>query len=816
MLFAILVAVLPGRAQLWLDPTSGVLHGSLVMRVPADVHLVSYLDALKVAYRATDVDRLWDYPAAPEGSDFVWESVTLDGRAVTAAQALSAGELRVSFRARVPERYGPLGSVQGDDTLVAPFPFVIRDARALPVDWSLSLQASGNGHWLEHPQRYIGDPTRLLLAFARRGFVWEAPDAHGILRFAGAPRAFGHAHEYISGIDLGSPLEFSAHEALQRSFTWVNGVLARYHVPALRWLVAPLRREPAICTRDAVVVSRELFRATPAEVLYKFHRIGLARTAFACAFERAWGIDAQDADALAWFLLEVDASDVAEGNRSPKDLLGPFTFIPDIDSLLYAPQMPWAGVYFSNARVSRQGPAQDLGAGPPLPDDFFHERPRGKIFYDKLLDRLGQDETAAIFRRALALHQGPRAVASEHHAQDAREITEDFFGPYPVYDAIMQGRGDAVHVDRVGPGAAAREPLVVQVVDKNGATQTQSTLAQSDDLHFSGAPFRKVSLDPSGRLLQLYTPTNDDPRFGDTTKPHWRFTLTQIFASFGFSASELSAGVDFSLRREYDLHHAFGMGADYDPSGLYTTLHYGYAFGPRVTPDQLAWGVGAQLHFERLTQGFAGARDPVYVAGGIAFLGYDDRVSQRTAMEGKGLNAYASLDVPFARPTYGAVGLSFLKIVKLRYDQGLVMRLRGDTAFGTPPVQAQFSLGGRFEARGFPAGELTRPHRLIASMEYRHELARGFRTNLADIVWIDGIEGALFADVSLLGNERSHFFSNENLFYDVGYGIRLLYDQGGVNPGVLAIDIGVPLKRYDPARPALSVFLDFIQSFAGF
>jgi hypothetical protein len=596
----------------------------------------------------------------------------------------------------------------------------------------------------------------------------------------------------------------------------VNGVLARYHVPALRWLVAPLRREPAVCASDAVVVSRELYRATPAEVLYKFHRMALARVAFACAFERAFAIDAEDADALAWFLLEVDARDVAEGNRSAKDLLGPFTFIPDIDSLIYAPQMPWAQVYFSNARLSRQGPAHDLGAGPPEPDDFFHDRPRGKIFYDKLLDRLGQEETTAIFRRALASGRGPRAVANEAHAEDVREIVADFFGPYPIYDAQMQVHGGTVHVERVGPGAKAREPIVVEVTDKDGKTQTQSALAQSIDLYFAGAPFRKVTLDPKGRLLQLYTPTSDDPRFGDTTRHHWRFTLTQIFASFGFSASELSAGIDFSLRPEYDLHHAVGMGAEYDPSGIYLTLHYGYAFGPRVTPDQLAWGVGVQAQFERLTQGFAGARDPVYVGGGTVFLGYDDRPSERTAMQGNGFNAYASLGVPFERQVYGTAGMSFLKIFKLRYDQGLVVRVRGDTAFGNAPVQAQFTLGGRFIARGFPETELTRPHRLLGSLEWRHELARGFRTNVADLLWLDGIEGALFADGLFLGDDHSHFFSQQNLFYDVGYGLRLLYDQGGVNPGVFAIDVGVPLKRYDPTRPAVSVFIDFIQSFAAF
>ncbi len=580
---------------------------------------------------------------------------------------------------------------------------------------------------------------------------------------------------------------------------------------------APLRRGSPVRVlhQRRVLISREVYRGTPVEVLYKFHRMAIARVAFACAFENAWGIDAEDADALAWFLIDVDAKDVAEGNRSVKDLLRPLEFIPDIDSLMYAPQMPWAGVYFSDVRAAHNGDVHDLEAGPPEPDDFFHDRPRGKIFYDKLLARLGADENNAVFRQALAAHKGVRVVASEKHPEDVQQIVSDFFGPYPQYDVQMRVNGDTVHVEKVGPGKAAREPIDVEVTKKDGKTERQRTDALSADLKFP--PFKAARVDPDDHLLQLYAPTSDDPRFDDTTKHFWRFTLTRIAASFGFSANELSAGIDFSLRREYDLHHSFGMGASYDPSGVYVTLHYDYSFGHRITPDQLGWAIGVQAQFERLTQGFAGATTPVYVAGGVGFVAYDDRPSLRTAMVGLGFNLYASVDVPLARSVYANAGVGFLKIFQLRYDQGLALRVRGDVTFGDAPIQAQPTLGGGgADPRGFPAGELTRPERAVASLEWRHELARGFRTNLANVLWVDGIEGALFADAELLGDTHHPFVSNANLFYDVGYGIRLLYDQGGVNPGVLVLDFGVPLKRFDPARPAVSVFLDFVQSFSGF
>ncbi len=88
------------------------------------------------------------------------------------------------------------------------------------------------------------------------------------------------------------------------------------------------------------------------------------------------------------------------------------------------------------------------------------------------------------------------------------------------------------------------------------------------------------------------------------------------------------------------------MGASYDPSGVYATLHYDYVFGKRITPDQLGFDLGVQGQLERLTEGFAGATTPVYVGGGAVYLAYDDRPADRTAMGGFGFNSYAAVGVP--------------------------------------------------------------------------------------------------------------------------------------------------------------------------
>ncbi len=110
VLFFLFLATLPGQASLSLDPASGSLTGSVSMRVPAGASLKSYLAALQRPYQPNDVDRLWDYPGAPDGSHFVWKKVSVEGRVVEPDAPLPAGLLFAEFSARVPQRYGALRS----------------------------------------------------------------------------------------------------------------------------------------------------------------------------------------------------------------------------------------------------------------------------------------------------------------------------------------------------------------------------------------------------------------------------------------------------------------------------------------------------------------------------------------------------------------------------------------------------------------------------------------------------------------------------------------------------------------------------------
>jgi len=815
------VTSLQGEVTLNLDSTTGALTGELTSELVPQATLVSYLQALDSSYVNNDVDRLWDYPNGPQETHFRWLSVEVDGNKISiqspASISLQGHYLRVRFNAVIPERYGALGRIENDFWLLAVVPFLITNgddpkrSRTLSVDWKVNLSHTGEGFYLERLTHFRGDPNNFFVGFSRRGYE-ASPTEQSPLTMVAArkvPRSFAPGVDWGHINDLGSWLDERAARERRKTYDLVMQALKPLGIKPQRWLEAPMRREVAACGGDVLLVSRELFRLFPLEAFLRFHRIGLMRYAFACAFKRAWNVDDEDADALAVYWL----THYQTAKKKASDLLRPLAFIPDIDSLIYAPQMTWPHLYFDAIDEAK--------TGPKTASDFFHQRPAGKLFYEKLRDRLGDQKVSEIFDHAIAAKQGPIAQALIEAHDDAQIIIDDFFGNYPEYDARYHVDGTQVQIEKIGPGRNTREPIDVEAIDKNGRHQTLRFVgdAANGKLNFNllMPPLAHIRLDPQHRLVERYFGAEqNDPRFNNSDQHRLRFTLTRLFAAFGFSGSELTAGADFSLRREYDLHHYFGFGAYYQPTGLGVSGRYGYAFGPRVTADTLAYYVGAGLSLERLTQGFAGATSPVYQASGAFNLVYDDRPSDRTSLNGFAWLLHADMGVPYGRPIYGSLGAGVLKIFKLTYDQAFALRFRLDTTLGKPPTQALLSLGGHAHARGFPEGELVGDHRALLSVEHRHELWRGYRTNIGDLFYVEGIEGALFADAVLLSKDGQRFFDYQNFYYDVGYGIRFLFDQLGVNPGMFAIDFGVPIKRFDPHRPPVSVFFDFVESFSDF
>lgn len=792
----------PTSVRLTLHP-DGAVQGELEVVNEAGFEWVFYPEQLNVPYVGDDVDRLWDHPAAPEGA--LAQIEFRQGGAAVPRHALRPGPVEIRFSFVTPRRYGALGRDELGLWLTAPIPFAVYEGQSVPVDYHIQVRVLDDKQPKVFSTRHRGWPERAFVQVARHGF-----EQRGQRIFARRTpvRRFGKHAELAPQPELFSWLDGIAKSELVAAERSVNELVVRYGAKPLPWLLLPMRRTLSECTGGAVLVSREVFAVTPLEDIQKFHRLGLARASLACAFEQSFGLRPEPADALAVYALDRQHREMAGGSRDPKELLRYFRFVPDIDSLLYAPQMPWSQTYFSAI--------DEAEFGPKTPGRFFHQRPFGKLFYEKLRDRLADGDLDRLFSDALASQSSVLDLAHERYPEAAAVILEDFFGPYPKVDLGFSIASDSVIVERRGD--RAREPVTVEVEDSAGQVFRGIVDPTGDRVRFEQAqlPIREATLDPDRRLVELQLPDGAHPRWDNSSSHGIRLVLTRLIAGLGFSATEFSAGIDFALRREWDLKHRLGFGAQYDPSGAGGSLRYSYSFGPRITADSLAMSWSTGVSFERLTQGFAGAAKPYWMGSASSSFIYDDRPALRTAMRGQAALAYAGVGVPFDYEVFGYGGVGLMKFFQTRYDQALAVRARFDAVVGRAPTQALYSLGGRSQARGYALSELTSRNRLLLSMEYRHEIARGFRANFAELVWIDGVEGALFGDLALASNDVQRLFSSDSVYGDVGYGIRILYDQLGVNPGVLTLDFGIPLRRVRRDLPPVAVFVGFIQSFSDF
>ena len=129
------------------------------------------------------------------------------------------------------------------------------------------------------------------------------------------------------------------------------------------------------------------------------------------------------------------------------------------------------------------------------------------------------------------------------------------------------------------------------------------------------------------------------------------------------------------------------------------------------------------------------------------------------------------------------------------------------------------ALSGRQILRAYAADELLGCGAAYAIGEYRWLAVSGLYGNLAQVAWFKGLELVPFAAAGLLSSRTD--VVPKDFYGEVGGGVRFFVDFGGVQPGVISVDLGLPLSRRASTtvdsdgtvrrRPPVGLYLSFDQ-----
>lgn len=772
------------------------------------------VDDVRVDGRRVEGDVRRRPAGGPRGRDVAGADLVVP---VAPGEARSV-ELSLRFVLRVPDRFGRLGRAGDVLSLAAPwYPLVVQgDAWWFDVPHRIELRcedgevslpgAAPSGaasvelrapyvpaqvapRFFERERRARG--VTIALRTVRPLYVPPPPERHGIDGLVD-----------LAHVDVAAHVEAVAAEVIDGARALGVPVPERI----VLWQV-PSRTELAATAPSVVLLSDRLFQIFPLDQTLEFHRRALRRALFRhlaeplsvradSPLDRGWA-----ADLRAVVLLDLDEARRHGRAQTPEELLGLFAFHPAVDQLLYAPQIAFEDAYF--AAIEERDPFRDdpVRSRAPLSS--------GRRLLESARDALD----GAQLRRFAAMLVNARRSARAALAEAAPERAERLPAWLAATGAPLNYRLGAIRSRRAGgawehtieihrDGSTRAEPVEVLVHDAAG--NTARAVWDEEGAHGrvvvrTPAALAGAILDPRHRLPQSPALADGHPRADDATDMPWRPPILNGFLLNVLVTEALFTGlVDFALRRRYDLEHTFGFRLERTFAFTGGNLRYAYGLGPKVHNNRRVGQIGGGLSFERLHEGFAGEvggwRGQLFLQGGINTVSFalDPR---------EGVWLSARLVGGLAVRDDGTLGGTVRGGVRagVALPLGLVNALvlvagGGFTAGDALPSELQ-SLGGGATLRGFESDEVLGRGMIYAVAEHRFSALRDLSWNVAHLVWVREIQLAIFTGAGLVfGTTRGEDVAGG---VELGGGVRVHYEYGGVQPGVLSIDVGVPLTRTD-------------------
>jgi hypothetical protein len=733
-------------------------------------------------------------------------------------------EIALDVRARVPDRFGRLGRANGLLSLAAPwYPLVVSDddaflhrvphhvavaldegellvadrafGREAEVDLEteyVTLAAAADFHELVVPVEGI----ELVLRSSERMYAPPPPDRRGD---GGLPD--------LARVDVARLIRDVAAEAIASARAFGVPVPSRIVLAPI-----PSRTELVANAPGLVLFSDHLFQIFPIDQTLDFHRRALRRALFAFiaaplaavdpVADRSWVTDLR-----AVVLVDLDEARRHHGAQTPQEMLQLFAFHPAVDQLLYAPQIAFEDAYF--AAIEERDPFRD--------DPVRARRPlsRGRRILEMARDAL----PAPAFSRfvAMLVHaRRPARVALARAAPERASRLPSWLAATgePVNYRLGERRSERlpdgsrrhtieIHRD----GATRAEPVEVLVEDGAGHRVTavwDGPGPRGEVVVEMPGEISGVTIDPRARLPQDPRLADGHPRIDDATDVPWRPPILNgfLFNVYG-TEGDFTGLLDFALRRRYDLEHTIGLRLERTRAFTGGTIRYSQGVGPKIHTNRRMGALTAGLSFERLHELFGdgdlgGWRSQISLSGSFNTVQYalDPR---------EGFWGAAAVTGGMAFRDDGTLGLTLRggvrggMILPLGLVNALAVIVGGGFTAGDALLSELQGIGGADRLRGFESGELLGRGSLYAVVEHRWSALRDLSWNLAHLVWVREIQLAIFAGAGASFDTVSS--NGEPLdaagAADVGAGVRVHYEYGGVQPGLISIDVGIPLTRTD-------------------
>lgn len=861
-----------------IDAASGTIDATVAIDVHVGVdedHVTLWLYADRLAVSPSSMEERswrWIYPGEVDQGGITLSEVAIDGAAPPSVELTSspAGDLRgrdyagsdaivaitpgpartvrltLRMHLDVPDRFGRLGRDGRTISLAAPWYPLVVEGDAWERDTPHALHAV-----------VVGGDIRTRTAHGTEiDVVDEVPYVPALVAAGLHERTIevrGHRMTYVTSDPIYVPPPASVHgsaglaDIVGIDRAALVGEAYADVITTAEWLGLPVpedlvvmavhsRSELAGSAPRVALVSDRIFEILPLDVVQEFHRRAVRRALFATIVQplsaahespadRGWVDDLRSA-----VLVDLDELRRNNATQTPQQLLSLFAFHPAVDQLLYAPQISFEDSYFASIDEPDRFRDDPVRARFPIT--------RGRRLIECVRDVL-EDEPMERF--VAMLGRGRRSVRSALARVGIRE--EDSLLGWLRYASLevnyrlgeiqtVRTQEGSYHtrVEVLRDGDERPEPVAVQVEDTEG----HRAIAYWDGRGERGvvdietpADRASVTIDPDQRLPESAQVADGHPRADDATNAPWRPPIFTAFALTVLAAPDYVNGVvETALRQRYNLENTVAL----------RVARLGARTGGRLSYIQ---GLGARAHTNRRIASLGGGLGFNYVSadyprgtgnsGGYeldlqVFGGVDTRHFLQDPREFFILSGAIQLAGVFGEDgTFGVTARgAFVAAALLPAGLLNAFLFAVGGGFTVNPILAadRQAVGGQYALRAFGYDELLGNGAVYGVIEHRVTVASDLNLNVLWGVfarelqlawWVGG--GAAFDTL-----EHDDIHLPVHGAFEAGGGIRVHYEYGGIAPGVLAIDIGVPISRWirdggphDPFHTPVGFYVGFDQ-----